>query len=352
MEQLRFSIPEILSLIGVTQCVYILVYMAFRSGRISRAGLPMLYFLVLALAFLSDFSARAAPELTPYYFYGQWVAWFLGPPLSVLLVIQIAQISEVPALKHFWVIFLMPLALLVSWLAVRDIEGCQALVPCQEFRDWLILSGLVAGGVSLLAIWANRGVIAALSGEKAGKERYWLILAIVIANIFLLLTMFASLSEQLAAQEMVLIRTIIGLAFVYLVNTSLFRIYPQAVRLALTGGKSSGLNKEELKIAEKIENLMRLEKVYQEPNYSRTDLARECRAPESVISRVINVYFSKSFPQLINVHRIEDAKQLLKETDAAVKIIAEEVGFNSLASFNRVFKDITGTSPTQFRKTQ
>jgi AraC-like DNA-binding protein len=90
--------------------------------------------------------------------------------------------------------------------------------------------------------------------------------------------------------------------------------------------------------------------VYQEPTYSRTDLARECDTSETIISRVINAHFGKSFPQLINEYRVEDAKQLLIQTSAPVKVIAGDVGFNSLASFNRVFKDTTGESPSKFRK--
>ena len=55
MDSLRFSIPEILSLLGVAQCVYLLVYMLFRSGSIKSVFLPGLYFLVLGIAFSFDF---------------------------------------------------------------------------------------------------------------------------------------------------------------------------------------------------------------------------------------------------------------------------------------------------------
>ena len=52
----------------------------------------------------------------------------------------------------------------------------------------------------------------------------------------------------------------------------------------------------------------------------------------------------------MNERRVDDAKRLLVETDAAIKTIAEEVGFNSLPSFNRVFKDLTGYAPSIYRK--
>jgi AraC-like DNA-binding protein len=337
MNQIQFTIPEILSLIGVTQCVYILVYMIMRAGKLSRAGLPILYFGVLACAFLSDFAYRTLGSNFEHYFFIQWTAWFLGPPLSVLLVIQIAKINETPALKHYWVLGLVPLAFAAA-----------AFLSPEDRAAGLTVFGIIAASISLLAIWGQRGLFASLSNEKTGKARYWLILALIFTNIFFLATMLASLSLPHAQEQVLLVRTVLGLGFVYLVGTSLFRIYPQAVRLseASAGSLSGG----EAEIARKIENLLALEKVYQEPAYSRADLARECGTSEAVLSRVINLHFQRSFPQLMNEHRISDAKRLLKETDVSVRTVAEEVGFNSLATFNRVFKEMTGTTPGQFRQ--
>ena len=48
-------------------------------------------------------------------------------------------------------------------------------------------------------------------------------------------------------------------------------------------------------VAHKIERLMDYEKIYYEPTYSRSDLARELNVPETMISRVINVHFKKIF---------------------------------------------------------
>ncbi len=352
MEQLRFSIPEIVSLIGIVQCVYILVYMLFRSGRLSHAGLPFLYFLVLGTAFFLDLGKAYIGELTEYYDVMRWVAWYSGPPLSVLLVVQIAQITRLPALRHFWVLVLIPLALgFSSFMSSLDSE-CKIVHQCGVFYDWLIVSGLIAGALSLLAIWMKRGLFEGILIQKTGKERYWLILALVFANIFFLGAMLLSLSSAVSEQDAVLIRTILGLGLVYLTSTSLFRIYPQAVRLIDKADKGDSLSNEELELAMKVERLMELDKVYHETGYSRTDLARELGASEAVISKVINLHFDKSFPQLVSEHRVEDAKRLLVETDASIKVIAEEVGFNSLASFNRVFKELTGNAPSAYRKSQ
>ena len=338
MDKLTFTIPEILSLIGVTQCVYLLVYMVLRAGRLSRAGLPIVYFFVLGLAFLSDFANGYLGGLSENYFYVPWAAWFMGPPLSVLLIIQIARIDETPALRHYGVLLLVPAAL----------AAAATFAPQEEITIWLRLFGVLAGGASLLAIWGQRGLFAAIAAEKTGKARYWLILSLIFTNIFFLGAMLFTLGLQGAEREILMIRTIFGLGFVYLAGTSLFRIYPQAVKLvAPVQGELSAAERE---MAQKIENLLAMDKVYQEAAYSRADLARKCGTSEAVLSRVINLHFQKTFPQLMNEHRIRDAMRLLRETGASVRTVAEEVGFNSLATFNRVFKETTGTTPGQFRQ--
>jgi AraC-like DNA-binding protein len=349
MDQLYFSIPEILSLIGVTQCVYLIVYMMFRAGKLSRAGLPLAYFSVLALAFISDFAAARFSSYYDYYFYFQWATWFLGPPLSVLLLIQIAQIYKTPSWKHYWVLLLVPFAFAIAAVATPDDAACHKFLPCEDMHKILTLTGLIAGALSLLSIWLNRDLLSDMDDRKTGKDRYWLVLAIIFMNIAFLGTMLVSLSAGVDAGKISLVRTVIGLGFIYLVTTSLFRLYPQAVLMAGTE-KTEKLTDEELAIAQKVEKLLAQDKVYQEASYARTDLARECGTSEAIISKIINIYFRKSFPQIINEHRVEDAKRLLDQTEANIKVIAEEVGFNSVASFNRAFREIAGEAPSTYRK--
>jgi AraC-like DNA-binding protein len=350
MYNLSFSIPEILSLVGVCQCVYLMAYISFFSGNIAKAGLPIAYFFFLGLAFFSDLVQGRFLDFNDYYFYFQWVTWFAGPPLSVLLVIQISQITKTPDVKDYWVLLLLPLSFMLSRLAVDSSSECLQLAPCEELRGLLNVTGLMAGTISLLVIFGKKNLSASILRQRNGKERYWLILALILVNVCFLGAMFALLTDYLDLQEALLLRTILGLGFVYLVSTSLLRIYPQTVRTVAGPERLDELSEEELKLAGKIEELMTIDKVYQEPTYSRADLAQESGVPETVISKVINIYFQKSFPQLINEYRVEDAKRLLEQTDAAIKVVGEEVGFNSLPSFNRVFKDMMGEAPSHFRK--
>ena len=48
--------------------------------------------------------------------------------------------------------------------------------------------------------------------------------------------------------------------------------------------------------------------------------------------------------------RVEKAKSLLPNPNLRISEIAYDIGFQSLTHFNRVFKRITGQSPTSYRQ--
>ena len=81
----------------------------------------------------------------------------------------------------------------------------------------------------------------------------------------------------------------------------------------------------------------------------------------TTVAHAVNVstfYFCKMFKKTTGLNftdylsrvRIEKAKNLLLNPNARVSEIAFDAGFQSLTHFNRVFKKITGQSPSAFRK--
>lgn len=352
MDDLRFTLWEVLSVIGVVQCIYILVYVTFRAAQFRQVILPALYFFGLGSAFFLDFARGYIAGLTPYYDVIVWAAWAAVLPLSVLLIVQILQLSRLPAPGYWLVLGFVPLSFALASIApgVLSTQGaaCSGF-SCPDFKNWLNNMGLIFGALSLLLIWGQRKQLDDLHAQKAGQERYWLVIALVCINIaFLGLSVIA---EGITLREPFgLTRTVLGLTFIYLVTTSLFRIYPVALVLTPPRRSENPLNAEEQKLAARIDTLLTMDKVYHEPTYSRADLAKELGVSEASVSRVINLHYKKSLPQLLNEQRIADAKRLLLDTNANIKIVAQEVGFNSIPSFNRVFKELEGCAPSDYRK--
>ena len=75
------------------------------------------------------------------------------------------------------------------------------------------------------------------------------------------------------------------------------------------------------------------------------------------VSGVSEAHFVRSFRDAFGVpphrylltRRIERAKALLRDTDRPIIDIAFQTGWNSLGTFGRVFRDITGESPSELR---
>ena len=68
------------------------------------------------------------------------------------------------------------------------------------------------------------------------------------------------------------------------------------------------------------------------------------------ISRVFSNQIKVSFRTYLNVLRTNHAASLIKISDDNLEDIATDSGFESTRSFYRIFKDIYGVSPSQYRK--
>lgn len=93
----------------------------------------------------------------------------------------------------------------------------------------------------------------------------------------------------------------------------------------------------------------------------RMDAASNEEWPVARLARVSGVseaHFARSFKEAFGApphrylltRRIERAKALLRDTDLAVTEIAFRTGWNSLGTFGRIFRDITGISPSELRE--
>ena len=71
---------------------------------------------------------------------------------------------------------------------------------------------------------------------------------------------------------------------------------------------------------------------------------------ESYISKIFSNKIYISFRDYISDLRISEAKKMLEITDAKITDIMYSCGFNNQSSFNRIFCDKTGCTPTEYRK--
>jgi AraC-like DNA-binding protein len=95
------------------------------------------------------------------------------------------------------------------------------------------------------------------------------------------------------------------------------------------------------------------DQVYLRPALTIDELADLLKAPTHQLRHLINSGMGfRNFATFLNGYRLDHAKAALADVDRAretILAIAYESGFASLQSFNRVFKDVIGQTPTDFR---
>jgi AraC-like DNA-binding protein len=87
---------------------------------------------------------------------------------------------------------------------------------------------------------------------------------------------------------------------------------------------------------------------YSKGDLSLSDVAENSQLSERKISELIAEKFNCNFKTYINLIRVAEARRLMEQTELNISEIAYKVGYNSPASFNRVFKSTTGMSPTEY----
>lgn len=102
---------------------------------------------------------------------------------------------------------------------------------------------------------------------------------------------------------------------------------------------------------ESISNRVESDELYLDGNLSLSQLAKLTGVNKHHLSEVLNKHAGKNFYEFINEYRIEFVRRrLAADTERTILDIAFEAGFSSKSTFNAVFKQFTGETPSQYRK--
>ncbi|MEL6734070.1 MAG: helix-turn-helix transcriptional regulator, partial [Bacteroidota bacterium] len=105
-------------------------------------------------------------------------------------------------------------------------------------------------------------------------------------------------------------------------------------------------------IAQLLEEKMREEKLYTQPDLSLQVVADHLQVKPYLISHSLKEILQTRFNEYVNTWRVKEVQQLLKEPQNqkyTLLSIALEAGFNSKSSFNRAVKKHLGISPSELK---
>jgi len=124
------------------------------------------------------------------------------------------------------------------------------------------------------------------------------------------------------------------------------------VQTKYSGSRLSDLEAKQL--AEQLKKHIESSKTYLNPDLTLSQLATETNMSSHLLSQVINEQFNLNFFDFVNQYRVEEFKKRLGDPNYihfSILGIAFDCGFNSKSAFNRVFKKITGLTPSQYKAT-
>ncbi|MGM9736873.1 MAG: helix-turn-helix domain-containing protein [Candidatus Cryptobacteroides sp.] len=126
----------------------------------------------------------------------------------------------------------------------------------------------------------------------------------------------------------------------------------ELVKIKMSRPSTNSDNERNAKLYEAMTKLMEEKEVWRDAELSRDTLAEMLGTNTSYLTSTMSSCTGKTFNDYINTFRINEAIRLLSREDdeTPARIIAEQVGFNNLSTFYRVFQKVTGFPPSFYRK--
>ncbi len=257
---------------------------------------------------------------------------------------------------------LAPTALIFAWetwFYFSDMQRSQAEIRAVFSDPPHYLITLVIG-VGMLVLLVQNAMLLKLelSFRDNEKVRAPVLLSSILTMFSMIGYLVAAVGFMLAAAPMlnagILILGLVGIIYLLFENR-----YPGFYLLVAQEERQKkyrksliqGLSRD--KIMRRLEELMVEDKVYRQLELKLDEMAAMLYITPHQLSEFLNDCLGVNFTTYVNRFRIEEARQLLiQQPERSTLSICFEVGFGSKQSFNTVFKQHTGMTPSDFRKSQ
>lgn len=129
---------------------------------------------------------------------------------------------------------------------------------------------------------------------------------------------------------------------------------PEGLSVRPAAYAKSGLTAERRQtLRERLVRFMETQQPWLDENLTLAGLARQAAIPPAHVSEVLSLELKTNFFAFVNRYRVDEACRRLAETSGeagSILRIAMACGFSSKSSFNRIFKRVTGSTPSGFAR--
>ncbi len=351
---LELTIFQLLLLIGLGNAVILLLSFTQIEPKYRRPALFLGLFIVGYLLYQANF--MIIPEVQRH-------VSFIVPGFPVLLFLPALFLFFVEStfnpnfrIKGRYLLFLVPGMIdvvqhIASWIMVHFITSGPVYAFITGPGRHFTIEGF---GIlfSLICLWF---VMKRLLSSDFKKTRAYHFYRFVIAGMtFILLYWIVLFFTALLAPGFYNVT----IQYYLWVFDSVFLLYtgykllvsPKILKTS-AGGFALPNKDKTSELSEQLRQLLSEKKLYLNPNLTRKELAEALNVSEVFISSLLNEGLKTSFYELINRYRVEEAMRLIRSGELnriTVEALAKEAGFKSKSTFNKAFRQHTGTTPTKF----
>lgn len=244
------------------------------------------------------------------------------------------------------------------WFVVQLVPHFDFFFPCViAWKGFEVLSNIVAGSVSFGFVLA--GLYTALKTKQIdlidSRIRFrnaFIVVTAILIGLTLIVESIPIEPQVMIGLQILQRASIFGITLYFLIGN--FEIRSGFFFREIEKPKSQLI--EDPMLNTKLQTLMEVEKVYRKEGLTIRELASLLNEQEYRLRRLINGQLGfRNFNDFLNQYRISDACEILSDPTQTRKTILEiayQLGYQSIGPFNKSFKDLKGTTPTAYRKSQ
>jgi AraC-like DNA-binding protein len=367
-----------LLVIGVFQAILLVLLLIVKRNRSVSDHILSGYLFLSALIILLAYIEIVNRD------YGYPFPWLIN--LSTPFILLVGPVlwlyvksltSQFFKFKKLYLLFLIPFAVVLSMLLARYYFKPEAIKIATETlgeykKDfaYLFIVAIIALSNLLYTIWGlmlikdYRRKIKTYFSRTDSIDLKWLrfllvsamICYISISVLYIADTIFGLLSYnalQVIGYSIASVLVLI-IGFFGLKQGSIFVAAPinfNMEKAIIPAEPNNAINRDEEAFVHRLLGFMNSSKPHQNPDITLARLSNDLKVSSEYLSGVLNGRLNMNFFDFINHYRVEEFKMLCnnpKSKNLTLISLAYDCGFNSKATFNRVFKKTVGCTPSEY----
>lgn len=317
------------------------------------------FFLTIGLCILSDpVSRQGTAWLAPALLYVNYPLDYLLPVLLYFYFILVFEervsftrrhllllLPSVTAAAVFMPFFILPAEEKLKIYPLSE-HAWGYLSPLSQYIDYGIFIWLFI----CLMLTLRATYIYLFSSKKQIKYIFIYLIFGGILAVSLILSNFTENNVHYKINMLAMTGLLITLAVMTVRDPGFYlRMRRKSSEIRYNRSQLNSLNVEG--IMARIGDLMSMDHMYRDSELTIEKLSATLNITRQQLSEIINSKYGQNFNRFLNAYRLQAAmEELTTDRESTIIMIAMNCGFNSKSTFNKVFQEATGMTPSQWRR--